>query len=651
LRGVSVLEEHPVRTLVALGVASFAVRFAVALDVRGPLYFHDEYLYTALARAIGHGSLLVRAEHVSWGTTISYFGPLVTAPIWRLHNVDISYRLAQATGTLAFASSGPAAYALARRVNVSVMGGLFVATITLLVPSGVFTATLLSEPYAYPAFLLGMVLAVPAVATPSFRRSAVVVAVALALCLIAGLQFWFFGPACVLAAIAASPTLLSAGRRAAVGVMCAAAALVLLWASGHWVIVQSFEGNVRSLHYSVGTLAAWLGATALVVSVGSGWVTIPGAVLGFARLRRASIQGKAFAFLSIVLVVGFLAEATVYGANSALLYERFAFYCTPLVAIACAAWLEAPVARYRRPVYVGTAYGAAAMALLLPLTGTLDGTTSHTPVLAGLKNLAPFHQGSGQIVWVPILALLSIGVALSGPAARRSIVVVALAVCAVTSLGASRSIINRASTPPTPHLPVRSGAAFLTTPAGDGFFMERTLFWNPSITRVLVLGAGGAPDDFGSTVVTLTTDGLVNAEGAGVAGPFVVGPTTKIWASTSVKGADGLDVVSGIPRAVIVGYVRRRGYLTSFATIVVAGGRQSRRQLTLRVWSTNGRKTLALACNGSTNRIVVGPRPTVVRISAPARTTTSCALRIVRGPVSVVGSSTVSVRARLSFVG
>jgi hypothetical protein len=640
-----------VRTLVALGVASFAVRFAVALDVRGPLYFRDEYLYTALARAIGHGSLLVRAEHISRGVTISYFAPLVTAPIWRLHNVDISYRLAQATGTLAFASSGPAAYTLARRVNIGAMGGLFVAAITLLVPSGIFTATLLSEPYAYTAFLLGMVLAVPAVATPSFRRSVVMFTVAVALCLIAGLQFAFFGPACVLATIAASPTRLAAVRRTAFGVTCGGAALVLLWGSGHWEIVQSLEGTVRSFHYSVGTLAEWFGATALIVGVGSGWVTIPGAVLGFARLRRAGSRGKAFTLLSVVLVVGFLAEGAVYGANSALLYERFAFYCTPLVAIACAAWLEQPLATSRGPLYVGAAYGAAAAALLLPLTGTLDGTTSHTPVLAGLKNLAPFHQGSGQIVWVPVLALLSIGVALSGPAARRSIVVVALAVCAVTSLGASRSIINRASTPPTPHLSVRSGAAFLTTSAGDGLFMERTLFWNPSITRVLVLGPGGAPDGFGSTVVRLTTDGLIDADGAGVDGPFVVGPTTKIWASTSVKGPDGLDVVTGIPKAVIVGYVRRRGYLTSFATIVVAGARQSRRQLTLRMSSTNGQKTLALTCNGSTNRIVVGPRPTVARISAPARNTTSCELRIVRGPVSVIGSSTVSVRARLSFVG
>jgi hypothetical protein len=90
LRRVDVLEEHPGRALVALALGSFVLRFAFAVNVRGPVYFRDEYLYSALARAIAHGSLLLRGQHVP-GSTTSYLVPLITAPVWRLHDVDTAY--------------------------------------------------------------------------------------------------------------------------------------------------------------------------------------------------------------------------------------------------------------------------------------------------------------------------------------------------------------------------------------------------------------------------------------------------------------------------------------------------------------------------------------------------------------------------------
>ena len=202
LRRVDVLEEHPGRALAALALGSFILRFAFALNVRGPVYFRDEYLYSALARAISHGSLLLRGQHVPLGSTTSYLVPLITAPVWRLHDVDTAYRLAQALGSLAFATTGFAAYALARRVGVSKTGGVFVAGMSLLVPVGSRSpATLLTEPYAYPAFVASLLVAVPAIAAPSVRRVLAVFVISVGLCLVAGLQFAFFGPAWLIAFI------------------------------------------------------------------------------------------------------------------------------------------------------------------------------------------------------------------------------------------------------------------------------------------------------------------------------------------------------------------------------------------------------------------------------------------------------------------
>ncbi len=644
MRRLDVLEEHPGRALAALAAGSFVLRFAFAVNVRGPVYFRDEYLYSALARAIAHGSLLLRGQHVP-GSTTSYLVPLITAPIWRLHDVDTAYRLAQALGSLAFSTTGFAAYAVARSVGVSKSGGVFVAGMSLLVPSGMFSGTLMTEPYAYPAFVASLLVAVPAIVVPSVRRVLAVVGISVGLCLIAGLQFAFFLPAWLIAFIAASRSRRTALRRVALAATLALATLVVLRASGSWVLVSSYEGSVRSLQYSVGTLAAWFGATALMVAVASGWVTLPGAILGFGRLGRMNERARVFALLALTLIVAFLAEAAVYGANSSFLYERFAFYCTPLLLIAFTVWFENTAWSARWP-YVFVAYAAAAGVLLLPLTGSLDGSPSHSPTLAALRNLAPFHQGSGQIIWVPILAILAIAVAWAGPVPRQALLLGAAVVSGIATVGASRALIHRAAIQPTPHIAVANGAAFLTNSTASLSFFERTLFWNPEITRVLAIG--GSPDGYGAETVTMTAAGPTQPDGTIAGGPYVVAPATGVWASSPVEArAAGIGVVSSSPEAVVFGYLRRSGYLTTYANVVLAGGDHGR-VMTMRLSSRAGTKSVALSCGGRTSRTVVGRRPVTIRIPAHAGSTTNCDLRLVSGSPINVGGQTVGVRARIS---
>ena len=61
--------------------------------------------------------------------------------------------------------------------------------VSLLVPSAVFTQTLLSEPYAYPVFLTAFVVAVDALARPTWRRWSLLTALSIGLIFTGGLQF------------------------------------------------------------------------------------------------------------------------------------------------------------------------------------------------------------------------------------------------------------------------------------------------------------------------------------------------------------------------------------------------------------------------------------------------------------------------------
>jgi hypothetical protein len=361
-------------------------------------------------------------------------------------------------------------------------------------------------------------------------------------------------------------------------------------------------------------------------------------------------RARVFALLALTLIAAFLAEAAVYGANSSFLYERFAFYCTPLLLIAFTAWFESTASPGRWP-YVVAAYAAAAAVLLLPLTGSLDGSPSHSPTLAALRNLAPFHQGSGQIIWVPILTLLAIAVAWAGPVPRQALLVVAAVVSGIATVGASRALIHRAAIQPTPHIVVANGAAILTNSTASLSFFERMLFWNPEITRVLAIGPGGSPDGYGAETVTMTAAGPTRPDGTIATGPYVIAPATGVWASSPVEArAAGIGVVSSLPEAVVFGYLRRSGYLTTYANIVLAGGDHGR-VMTMRLSSRAGTKSVALSCAGRTSRTVVGRRPVTVRITAQAGSTTNCDLRLVSGSPIDVGGQTVGVRARISVAG
>ena len=69
------------------------------------------------------------------------------------------------------------------------------ALLALVIPAGAFTATLLAEPYAYPLFLVAVLVAVDAIARPTLVRHLAALGGAAGICFVGGLQFLYFVPA------------------------------------------------------------------------------------------------------------------------------------------------------------------------------------------------------------------------------------------------------------------------------------------------------------------------------------------------------------------------------------------------------------------------------------------------------------------------
>jgi hypothetical protein len=126
----------------AIILVSIAVRVLLARRMVAPWIMVDELIYSELAKsAAAHGTFLIR------GVPAHGFGfvyPALIAPAFRIASVPAAYGVAKATGAVVMSLAAIPAYLLARRV-VQPPLALFVAGLTLAVPSMVYTGTLMTE--------------------------------------------------------------------------------------------------------------------------------------------------------------------------------------------------------------------------------------------------------------------------------------------------------------------------------------------------------------------------------------------------------------------------------------------------------------------------------------------------------------------------
>jgi hypothetical protein len=519
-------------------LASFAGRFLAAASRPAPYYLPDEYIYPSLARSFAeHGRPLIRGAGAHFPALLD---PIVTAPVWFFTNDTVTaFRLTQGVHALLFSLAAIPAYLLCRRLGLSLWIAVAVAALTVAVPDGVYSSTMLAEPLAYPLVLAAVYAGVCMVGEATLG---------------AQLGFAFLSALAVAARIqyAIVPVAVLAGElvadRGSIHRSVRRVWLALVLLVGAPAALLAFLGSDRVLgvyaHPSsaidTSAILHWIGLEAMLLAYAGGWVILPGALAGLALAlfrshRRAEL---AFAVTTVVLACGLLLEsAQVATTDSQRFQERYLFTLVPLLAVAFGLYVKRGLP-WRVPV------GLVSAALLLvaarvPLSGYAAGhNKDDSPTLWAVIRLEGLVSvGNGALAVALITAVLSILAALlafrRAPAAL--ILLAAITACCSLSAGASafdsRTSGSLRSTLPTDlrwvdhsHL----GAVDLLSPPGSRKEQSwEQLFWNTSVKRLLLLGSPPI-DRFAAKHVQVGRYGTLLVDGRPLRRPLLV----QTYAST-----------------------------------------------------------------------------------------------------------------------
>jgi hypothetical protein len=529
------VEASAFRILACLLGISFAARLAAGWFRATPNYFPDEYLYGELARSLlESGRPAVRGIEIGFPALLQ---PVLTAPTWLVGDVVVSYRLTQAVGALAMSLVALPVFALARKLGIGRPLALAAAALSLAVPDLLFASWVMAEPFAYPLFV-GVVLAgTAALAEPSRRRGLVLVAL-VALAAFARAQFAIL-PLCFVAAV-----FLVGLRERRLRLVLREQALPLGVFAGVGLAVALIGiGRVLGLYRSAldgradpVELLERVGTNALVLAYASGWIIVPGALLGLALVlgRPRSRAELAFGAIFLTTAVALLLEAGLAGAVENA-QERYVFYVLPLAAIAfCLYASRGWPARTFLALVTSLLIAASALVPLAGLTAA-EGKTQSPFLLAAFRLEETLGSpGSGSLAVA--LAAAMLGITLIVLSARPALATpVALTAALVASAAASAGAIafdnrNSASVR-SEFLPAerswvdRAGFDEVTlVRAPDGLRTEalEQLFWNPSVDRVVLLPGAEEVDHFHSSPLTVGNDGTVRSEGRPLTGPVLL---------------------------------------------------------------------------------------------------------------------------------
>ncbi len=329
--------------LAAIVVLSILFRIVLARRMVAPWIMVDELIYSELAKsAAAHGTFLIR------GVPAHGFGfvyPLLIAPAFRVASVPTAYGLAKATGSIVMSLAAIPAYLLARRV-VRPPLALFVAVLTLAVPSMVYTGTLMTETAFYPLFLGCALALVMTLERPTLYR----IAVLLALTMLA-----FLTRAQAIAHRARDPDRAALPRPLAPARVPlalrdrrrAAACSSSLWEAVHGRSPRAALGAYQvttSTHYSVASVLRWLvyhvGELDLYVGV------VPFAALLFLLTTRE--RRSPFVAAAVSMTAWLLVEVAAFASTqSQRVEERNMFFVAPFFFVALCWWVERGLPRPR----------------------------------------------------------------------------------------------------------------------------------------------------------------------------------------------------------------------------------------------------------------------------------------------------------------
>ena len=539
----------PTQALVLVIAASVIGRTLAGWLRATPIYFPDEYIYSEVGRSIAdHGRPLVRGASAHFPALLQ---PLLTAPAWLFDDVATSFRTVQLINAVVMSLGAVAVFWLARRLGLSPWVSVAAATFTLAIPDMFYSAWLLADPFAFPLVLAAVAAATAALDRPTKRAQFAFVAFA-GLATFARVQFIVL-PVCFLAALVAlglrERRLKDALREQKVVLGLLALALAPVLVAGPRSVLGYYD-SVTGLGLSPLPILRWMGSDGMLLLYSSGWVLVPGALIGLALAvwKPRSRAEFGFAVFSGLLALAVVFEAALYAANGAgRIQERYFFAVLPLVALLFA--LFARRGFPHRVPHALIAGVALAVSARMPLSGfaAADGK-SNSPLLLAVGSL---EQKVGDVglaslliaVTVAVLSFVAAGLAFRPRVATAALLAIAIAGVTVASTGAvsygnkvAGSVYN-GTLWPDPSYVDHSGlgkVALLETPWNSRGLATEQLFWNRSLDRLLLLPDAAPPDTFAAEQTGLGEDGSILVGGEPFTGPLLVDAYS---ATTEFRGA------------------------------------------------------------------------------------------------------------------
>ena len=557
-----------------------------------PSAFPDEYVYSALARSLATtGRFRVHGGTAHFPALLV---PILTAPVWFVHDVGTAYRLLQLENAFVMSLAAIPAYLIARRLKIETGTALALAALAVAGPQLLFVAMLQSEPFAYPLALSALAAALAAIDRPRLSTQALFLLFA-GLAAVARVQLAVL-PVCAAAAIvvvAARERRLRAGlreQRLLLGVIGAGllvgVVVMLVHGIGYYRLTPAAIGPGSALRMA--------GIDGFVVLLASGVALVPSGLVGLALAlaRPRSRTELAYGALAVTTAAGLLLQSSLWG-DVHLVQEQYLGYLVPLLGFGFA--LRCSRRPRRALPEVGVAAGIACVAALVPLSGyAIAAQHGEAPVLYAFDRLmVAWHSASGAAgvfaIGVTVLASAGAALAVSRRGAPAALVLsaaasVSLLVCAASYAGlANRSVRNV-------YLPADRGwvdaaakgsATMLVAPGASRDQALATLFWNPSVTHVVGLPGAKPVDQFGEPRVSIDARGVVRTGGRPLEGPVLTeGVATGIVLRNARPVARWTGETLWLPKRAAEVSVLVNGRLPDGH--ILGGGR-------LQVWDLSGR--------------------------------------------------------------
>jgi hypothetical protein len=542
----------PVQVLVLVVAASAIARTLAAWGRATPIYFPDEYIYSEVGRSIAdHGRPLVRGASAHFPALLQ---PILTAPAWLFDDVATSYRTIQLVNAIVMSLGAVAVFWLARRLGIGQWIAVALAAFTLAIPDMNYSAWILADPFAFPLVLASVAAATAALDRPT-KRAQVAFVLCAGLATFARVQFVVL-PVCFIAAMAIAGfrerRLRAAIKEQRLVLGLLSLGLIPVFLAGPRSVLGYYD-SVVSLDLSPLPILRWMGADGMLLLYSSGWVLVPGALLGLALAlwKPRSRAELGFATFSSLVALAVIFEAALYAANGAdRIQERYFFAILPLIAILFA--LFATRGFPHRVPHALIAGAALALSARVPLAGfsAADGK-SNSPLLFAVGIL---EQKIGDVglaslavaVTVAVLSLVAAAMGFFPRVAAPVLIVLAIVGACVASTGtvmfghqAASNVYDTTLWPDASYVDHADlgDVALLSAPSSDRGFATEQLFWNRSIDRLLLLPDASAPDAFAFEQTTIGDDGSILVGGKPYTGPLLVdayGATTELRGATQV---------------------------------------------------------------------------------------------------------------------